>query len=297
MAKAARLPFFIVGPTAVGKSEIAAEVAREVGGEIVSADAFQVYRGLDLLTAKPDATTLARVRHHLIGCVPLSEEMSAERFRREAAEAIASIERPIVVGGSGLYVRALTDGLSQLPGGNPALRAQLEQCTERELFLRLQQLDRVTAREIDRQNKRRLIRALEICLITRRPASELRRCAGRIDAPGVLLLRERDELNARINQRVKQMFAEGVIQEVRQLGELSETAARTLGLAQIRELLAGRMFEQECIASIQQATRRYAKRQLTWFRHQSTFEPLNLTAKSLAESVELIAEKARLSFS
>ncbi|MDQ6859761.1 MAG: tRNA (adenosine(37)-N6)-dimethylallyltransferase MiaA, partial [Verrucomicrobiota bacterium] len=237
--------FYIVGPTAVGKSEIAAEVARRIGGEIVSADAFQVYAGLDLLTAKPEAGTLRIVPHHLIGTVSLTEEMNAERFRREALTAMESIERPIVVGGSGLYVRALTDGLSPLPAADDAIRAQLEQCTERELFIRLERLDPATAATIDRENKRRLIRALEICLVTHRPASELRQTKPNRTARGVLLFREREELQRRINERVVRMFADGVVEEVRQLGEVSETAAKTLGLAQVRELLAGRIFEHE----------------------------------------------------
>ncbi|HEY0368451.1 MAG TPA: isopentenyl transferase family protein, partial [Chthoniobacterales bacterium] len=201
MAKAARLPFFIVGPTAVGKSEIAAEVARNVGGEIVSADAFQVYDGLDVLTAKPDRETLRKVRHHLIGNVSLGEEMNAERFRREACDAINAIARPIVVGGTGLYVRALAVGLSPLPPANPQLRAVLEECTARELFVRLELLDPASARTIDRHNKHRLIRALEICLLTGRPASELRRTKHDLPANGILLFRDRDEIRRRIQQR------------------------------------------------------------------------------------------------
>src|SRR5438477_901024 len=120
---------FIVGPTATGKSEIAADVARELRGEIVSADAFQIYRGLDLLTAKPDAATLGKVSHHLIGSVPLAEEMNVEKYR-DAAEAImASGERMIVVGGTGLYIKALTHGLATLPAANQQLREKLERAT------------------------------------------------------------------------------------------------------------------------------------------------------------------------
>ncbi len=291
--------FFIVGPTAVGKSELAAEVAVAVNAEIVSADAFQIYRGLELLTAKPSAELLQMVPHYLIGSVSLSEEMNAERFRAAAESALVSIRargKPaLVVGGSGLYVRALTDGLSPLPPGDPALRARLEECSECELFIRLAHRDPATAATIDRENKRRLVRALEICLLTGRPVSDLRQAAAQRDVAGVLLFREREELNERINQRVEAMFAMGVLDEVRASGATSETAAKTLGLAQIRALIAGRLSEAECIAQIQQATRRYAKRQLTWFRHQSTFEALNLTGKRLAESVASITQMIRRS--
>src|SRR4051812_5690519 len=128
--------FFIVGPTAVGKSEIAAEVAPQLGAEIVSADAFQIYQGLDLLTAKPDQSTLAKAPHHLIGTVPLSEEMNAEKYCDAAEKVIREIQvraNPvIVVGGAGLYVKALTHGLAKLPGANPKLREKLERTTTEE---------------------------------------------------------------------------------------------------------------------------------------------------------------------
>src|SRR5438876_10436762 len=128
-----RRVFFIVGPTATGKSELAAEVAQRLGAEVVSADAFQIYRGLDLLTAKPDQATLAKAPHHLIGTVPLSEEMNAEKYRAMAEKIIAR-DRPVIVGGgTGLYVKALTHGLAKLPGANSALREKLEGATNEEL--------------------------------------------------------------------------------------------------------------------------------------------------------------------
>ncbi len=290
--------YFVVGPTATGKSEIGAEVAFALGGEVVSADAFQIYRGLDLLTAKPEL--LQRVPHHLIGGVPLTELMNAEKFRIKALAAIADINsrgKPaFIVGGSGMYVKALTHGLSRLPAANPEVREQLARLTPAELFAKLSELDPVTAASIDAKNRHRLIRALEICLLTGLPASAQRSRSGASAAAGVFVFRNRDDLYARIDDRVEMMFANGVVEEVRAAGQLSETAAQTLGLAQIRELLAGRISEPECIAQIQQATRRYAKRQLTWFSRQTNFEPLNLTEHGLPESIELITRKARQSF-
>jgi tRNA dimethylallyltransferase len=331
-------PFFIVGPTATGKSEIAAEVACQLNAEIVSADAFQIYRGLDRLTAKPAKTTLAKAPHHLLGAVPLSEEMNAEKFRAAALEAIRDIQArgrlALVVGGSGLYVKALTHGLSRLPGADPKLRAQLNELSLDELRGQLVDLDPETARKIDLKNRPRVLRALEICLLTGKPVSEQRTqwsvaasssdsrklselceaqgsrvptCPPRAShseaatgdeastaddtaTAGVFVFRERAELYQRINRRVEEMFADGVVEEVRALPDLGSTAEKTLGLREIRALLAGEISERECIARIQQGTRRYAKRQLTWFQRQDSFEPLNLSSHGYSEAIELIAQ-------
>src|SRR5215211_6302383 len=177
--------FFIVGPTATGKSEIAADVAREVGAEIVSADAFQIYRGLDLLTAKPEAATLAKAAHHLVGIIPTAEEMNVEKYRRAAMHAIGEINSrgklAIVVGRSGLYIKALTHGLAPLPESDPKLREELNAVSLDNLRAQLVALDPEAAKKIDIKNRRRLVRALEICLITGKPASEL---VGGGDEPG-----------------------------------------------------------------------------------------------------------------
>src|SRR5262249_45618610 len=144
---------------------------------IVSADAFQVYRGLDLLSAKPDASTLAKAPHHLIGAIPLSEEMNAEKYRRAAECAIEEINSrgklAIVVGGSGLYIKALTHGLAPLPESDPTLRGKLNAMSLDELRAELSELDPETAKQTDRNNRRRLVRALEICLLTGKPMSEV----------------------------------------------------------------------------------------------------------------------------
>lgn len=316
--------FFIAGPTAASKSELAAFVARAVDAEIVSADAFQIYRGLDLLTAKPDAATLAKAPHHLIGTIPLAEELSVGKFSRLAQTALREIAQrgkpAIVAGGSGLYVKALTHGLADLPAADRQLRAELNQATVAELYARLATIDPEMARTIDRKNPRRLIRALEICLLTRASASKQRTqwetavlsdgktnvapesAAGMESstaeqtACGVFVFRDREELYQRIDRRVESMFAQGVVAEVRALGQLSSTAEKTLGLREIRQLIAGEISEAECIASIQRATRRYAKRQLTWFRRQSNFPSLNLSLQSSSAAIEWISREARLSF-
>ena len=292
--------FFIVGPTATGKSELAADVAREVSAEIVSADAFQIYRGLDLLTAKPAVSTLANAPHHLIGTVPFTESMNAEKFRRLGLRAIDEINSrgklAIVVGGSGLYIKALTHGLAPLPKSDPKLREKLNAMSLDDLHSQLCELDPETARKIDLKNRRRVVRALEICLITGKPASEVVAGAGDAGQPGlsipvkgVFVFRDRNELYERINQRVEAMFARGVIEEERAAAVTSATASQMIGLCEIRELLAGKKSLPQSIAEIQQATRRYAKRQLTWFRRQTNFSPLNLSFLTHKEAVKWIS--------
>ena len=293
--------FYIVGPTATGKSDIAAEAARLCDAEIVGADAFQVYAGFDLLTAKPEPATLSAVPHHLIDSIAISEKMNAEKFRVLAIGALRAIHargrQAFVVGGNGMYVKALTHGLSPLPAANSELREQLELLSPDEVISQLVELDPAMARTIDRKNTHRVLRALEICLLTGRPASAQRsRVAPVVEPIGVLLHRDRPELYERINSRVETMFQNGVVDEVRNVGKLSSTAAKTLGLEEIQKLLAGKISEAECIAAIQQATRRYAKRQLTWFQRQTTFEPLNLSLIRSSEAIEWIAQKARLTF-
>ena len=324
-----RAVFFIVGPTAAGKSDLAADVAHEIGAEIISADAFQVYRGLNLLTAKPDAATLAKAPHHLIGTTPLHEEMNAEKFWRAASRAIDEIysrgEPAIVVGGSGLYIKALTHGLAVLPQVDLKLRAKLNALSINELRSQLADLDPETARKIDTKNRRRLVRALEICLTTGKPASAQRKqwaaaaslcearrarvmerqrgtshppsrsfgAAGSEAATGVFVFRDREELYARINNRVEAMFESGVIEEVRAAGAMSSTAAQMIGLREVRQLVEGKMSILQCVAAIQQATRHYAKRQLTWFRRQTNFQPLNLSLLSHNEAVKWILLRAQ----
>ena len=306
--------FFIVGPTATGKTELAADVACDIGAEIVSADAFQIYCGLNLLTAKPDISTLAKAPHHLVGTTPLQEEISAEKYRRAASRAIDEIHSrgklAIVVGGSGLYVKALTHGLAPLPESDPKLREKLTAMSLDELHSQLFELDPEGARKVDMRNRRRVVRALEICLLTGKSASaqpkvwtvvagaDRREPGSTISTTGVFVFRDREELYARINRRVERMFEDGVIEEVRAAGEVSATASQMIGFREIRQLLNGEMSITQCVAAIQQATRRYAKRQLTWFRRQTNFSPLNLSLLTHNEAeilLRMLSERRRFS--
>ena len=305
--------FFIVGPTAVGKSELAVDVASRIDAEIVSADAFQIYRAFDLLTAKPDAATLAKVPHHLIGTMSILQEMNAAKFRQFALGAIGEIHARgklvMVVGGSGLYIKALTHGLNAAPSADPVLRAQLNELTSDQLREKLVDLDPETACKIDMKNRRRVVRALEISLLAGAPVSgqHMQAVAGVVKpgrprsaplngaaAKGIFVFRNREELHKRINQRVEAMFENGVIGEVRAIDEIGATAAKMIGLREIREHLEGKMSILQCMEKIQGATRQYAKRQLTWFRHQTSFEPLNLSLLTHKEAIERISQRASL---
>jgi len=284
-------PFFLLGPTAVGKSDLAADLAEHFHGEIVGADALQIYRGLDLLTAKPNAETLARVPHHLIGEIPATETCDAANYANMASVRIGEIATrghcPFVVGGTGFYIRALTHGLPEMPAANEALRSELAAQPLVDLVERLATLDPESAGAIDRRNPRRVIRALEVCLLTGRPFSSFRdgRAHPRITLQGAILERDRTDLANRIDTRTEAMFAAGVVEEVRASGPISATAEQVIGLREIRDLLASKITREECIRLIQVRTRQYAKRQATWFARDTHFTRLNLTRLTPTQSL------------
>ena len=283
---------FIAGPTAVGKTEVALRVAERLDGEIVGADAFQVYERLDILTAKPPGEALARVPHHLVATVPLSEAFNVARWLEAALAAIAGIRErgktPIIVGGTGLYLRALVRGLAEVPPSDETLREELSAQPLEALLHRLETLDPAAAASVDRKNPRRVVRALEVCLLTGRPFSSFREEWGNTPPhlPAVLLVRDREELYERIDRRAAEMFAEGAVEEVRSTlairgaanaGGIGPTAQQVIGWKEINALLRGECTQAECIDAIRQATRRYAKRQLTWFRRETMFQPVSLS--------------------
>lgn len=274
--------FFVCGPTASGKSEFALEVAEKLDGEIVNADAFQLYRGLETLTAAPGPEDRARIPHHLYGVLQPESGIDAMGYVRRAVPVIEELisrgKTPVITGGSGLYLKFLSHGASPLPAGDPELRALLEATPLEDLVARLREIDPVEAARTDPNNRRYVSRALEICLLSGAKCSDLRDDWDRATAlrasklRGVLLRRNRGELHRRIALRTRAMLDGGAITEVEALGEVAPNVAKAIGFGEIRELLAGIIDRAECEERINAATRQYAKRQETWFRRESWLE-------------------------
>ena len=275
----------IVGPTAVGKTEVGLTLAAAFAGEIISADALQVYRGLDVGTAKPAAADRRRIRHHLIDILEPHQPFSAGEFARRALRAVGEIESrqrlPLVVGGSGLYIRALIGGISPIPEVDPEVRARLRDRLGREglaeLRRELEERDAATAERLHRGDTQRTLRALEVVLATGRPLSRWLAAqppaATAIDAVTVGLTLPRALLYDRIASRVRSMLQAGWVEEVRDLLERGLSpdvpAFQAIGYRQLAAHVRGEMTLEEALTDTIRATRRYAKRQLTWFRRES----------------------------
>ena len=304
----------ILGPTASGKTALALALAERFGGEILSCDSVAVYRGMDVGTAKPSAEERARVPHHLLDVVAPDELFSAgdySRLGRRALQAIAAHDRlPIVSGGTGLYLRALVEGLAAAPQRSEAVRARLRRSATRHgegwLHRVLSRVDPASAARIHARDEPKLIRALEVSLAARQPMSEALK-AGREPLAGFRILRiglepERKALYARIDARAGAMFRKGLVDETRGLLAQYGTvpALGALGYRQAAALLVGEITEAEAIRSAQQGHRNYAKRQLTWFRREPEVlwlrgfgdEPVVMTAAVSAVD-EFLATTAR----
>ena len=265
----------IAGPTAVGKTEIALRLAERLGGEIISVDSMQVYRGLEIGTAKPTADERARVPHHLIDILDLHEIFDAAQFLRRASDAVADIQnrkRPaILCGGTGLYFKAWLEGIGQAPPGDAALRAELEQLPLEILLNELRDADPETFERIDQKNPRRVIRAVEVIRLTGKPFSQQRARQPAKPAAFFVLQRDRADLHRRIDRRVDEMFARGLVEETKRAVN-SPAAKVALGYRQVIEHLEGKHTLDETIALVKLRTRQYTRRQLTWFRHQAQAE-------------------------
>lgn len=282
-------PFYLTGPTASGKSGVAVALAECIGGEIVNADAFQLYRGLDTLTAKPSRVERERVPHHLYDALDPESLCDAQRYRELALPVIADIAGrgiwPIVVGGSGLYIKALSHGLAELPKGDESLRVELRALPLDEKVRRLLALDPEAVQNVPLANPRYVERALEICMITGKPQSVLRQNFAQTEpwGSGVVLSWEREALYARINQRVLAMLDAGVLTEVAAF-DGKGGLERAIGVRELRAHLAGECTLAEAVVAMQQATRRYAKRQGTWFRRETWLQTICLDSTSTPES-------------
>lgn len=290
----------------MGKSDVALLLAEELKAEIVSADSMQVYRGMDIGTAKPTPEERARVPHHLIDVVDVRQPFDVAQYRTRALAAIEQIQQrgrwPLVVGGSGMYLRALSEGLFPGPGADAQIRARLESLPAQELCERLRTVDPASAAKIPVGNKRRLVRALEVYELTAKPISaqqnEWKRPPS--DRPPMILLdRDRADLYARLERRVDWMFENGLVEETRGLLRqgLAEnpTACVAAGYREVIALLQGRATLEDAKLLTKQRTRQLAKRQLTWFRHQATLSVVRAesTPEQTKERVRKLIEDAR----
>ena len=293
----------VVGPTACGKSAVALELAERLRGEIISVDSMQVYRGLDIGTAKPSAAELARVPHHLIDVAELTESFDAARFIELAKEAEAGIRQrghlPIFCGGTGLYFNAWFNGLGDAPSGDPTIRAELEAAPLSELLVELEAKDPATFAVIDRCNPRRVVRALEVIRLTGKPFSEQRAAWNdekekrQASFPPIFgLRRSSDDLRRRIERRVDGMFAKGLVAETRGLLarglEGNRTAMQALGYRQVVEHLRGETGPRQAVELVKLKTWQFARRQMTWFRNQLPVHWLDIAPD---ESAGRIAER------
>ena len=296
-------PVLIAGPTAAGKSEIALRLAEQLGGEIISTDSMQVYRGLDLGTAKPSPADRARVPHHLIDICDLTEFFDAAQFAWLAHRAVAEIQSrghvPVLCGGTGLYFKAFLDGLGEAPPADAKLRAELEAAPLENLLAELRERNPAAYEKIDKKNPRRVIRAVEVIRLTGKPFSAQQSRWGetpsslnsmtentRSGLDGVsphqlyCFTRSTDDLHARINARVDAMFAHGLVDETRELLKRglaeNKTAMQAIGYRQVVEHLHGERSLPETIELVKIRTRQFAKRQLTWFRAQKGAQWLEL---------------------
>jgi tRNA dimethylallyltransferase len=281
----------IGGPTASGKSALALRLARELGGTVVNADAMQVYRELRVLSARPDAADEAAAPHRLYGVLPASRRGSVGWWREAALAEIAAARAagrvPIVVGGSGLYLKALTHGLDPLPPGDPTLRLHLASLSLEEKVAQLLALDPASAENVPLQNPRYVERALEICLLTGQPQSTLRTAATRPqpNVHGFCLTWPRESLHQRINDRVHLMINAGAITEIENAEPITGALLKAIGVREIQSHLRGEISLTDTISAIQQATRRYAKRQMTWFRREACFQTICLPDHPTPESL------------
>lgn len=297
---------FLVGPTASGKTEISIKLARLIGAEIISADSMQVYRGMNIGTDKPSGTERRIVPHHVLDILSPSRNFSVFDFRKRALDAILKIEKkrklPLVVGGSGLYVKAIIDGLSEQPGANSRARGRLKRLAAKKgigfLYGRLEKLDPDAANRINPNDERRIIRALEVYELSKRPLTEWEKKTSPLEDLGYEariygLLWERAALYKRVEDRVKTMFAKGLLKEAKRLfkNPLSKTAHQAVGYRELFGYFRQEKTLEEAKEEIVKDTRHLVKKQMTWFRRDNRIRWLEMNeAKSAKDAACEIAK-------
>ncbi len=287
-------PLVVLGPTASGKTSLGLELAKRLDGEVISADAMAVYKEMSVGTAKPTAAELASVPHHCVDVASVTDSFHLSDFQELAQKALAEIEQrgklPIIVGGTGLYVRSIVDDL-ELPPADPEVRQKLDDTfSTEELFEKLNDFDPQAASKIEPTNRRRLLRAMEVVEISGRPFSSY--------GPGmeaypetnfvqVGLEIDRELMDERIEQRFWKQIEEGFVEEVKSLEEfeLSKTAAQALGYAELARHIAGELTVEEAIHEAVLRTRRFARRQQRWFRRDPRIKWLESQDDSLVDLV------------
>lgn len=293
---------YVCGPTASGKSSLAVEIAKLLDGVVVNADAYQLYQGLEIISAAPGSSEQAQVPHRLYSVLRQDELCDAMRYREMALAAIEDIlsagKTPIVTGGSGLYLKFLSHGPSPVPSGDEQLREELSLESDETLIKRLISIDPEGASMTNLKNRRYVIRALEICMLSGRKMSEVKndwkKKSQQIEEnlSGVYLQWDKEQLRDRINRRVDQMLQQGAINEVAALENPSDTCRKAIGVAQIQSYLRGEINLDECKDRIAAATRQYAKRQRTWFRKEKWLNSYPVTDSTkmaeLAKSLDLL---------
>ena len=291
----------IMGPTAVGKTELCIRLAQHLDTEIVSADSRQFYREMAIGTAKPTPEELAEAPHHFIGSHSITENYNVGDYEKDALACLEEIftrkDFAILTGGSGLYLQVVTDGMDEMPEVKPEIREQLMQRVESEglesLLPQLEQLDPTYFAQVDKANPHRVVRALEVCLSTGKPYSSFRKQTKAERPFNILkigLERDREELYERINERMDLMLEEGLVEEVKGLyAYKNHQALQTVGYKEIFDFMDGQYDWDEAVRLLKRNTRRYAKRQMTWFRRDDEihwFSP-----KELEEIMMWIEEK------
>jgi len=265
----------ILGPTASGKSDLAVKLAKRFNGEIVSADSRQIYQEMDIGTAKPNKKQMSGVSHHLIDVVKPNQGFTLAQYKKLAVKIIKDIQErgrlPFLVGGTGLYIQAVVDNLKIPPvKPNKKIRKRLAELTNQELFSQLEKLDPLTAAAIDRHNKRRLIRALEVCLVTKNPFSKQREKGQPLfNICQIGLKINKEALNKKIAQRVEKMTQTGLVREVKKIIQnysLYLPAMSGIGYQEISQYLQDKITLEKAKELIKQHTRQYARRQMTWFK-------------------------------